>query len=136
MPIMKTAFGFFKAKIKPIYLFNVLVIVVLISILYQLSEIRTELKTVLLIQKLTHPEKDLQAALLTSEQQDFILMNLKEQIEKWNKMTPAEKPKYAEIFADEVWNAEYESLGLTYDDVLKLVNEAREIAKKSPKGIN
>jgi hypothetical protein len=129
---IKTKSAFFKERIKLMHLLVLLILALLLSISHQLSEIKKQLKLVVLIQKLVHPEQDSQIALLSSEQQDFALLNPKEQIEQWKKMRPDEKPQYAAIFYDKISGIAPDDLGISPDEYDTLLDDAEAIANKNP----
>lgn len=132
MTFIKTIFGFFKEGIKAIYLLGLLILVLLLFISHQQSEIKKQLKIVALIQKLVHSEQDSQIASLTSEQLDFALLNPREQFEQWNKMNSQEKSECAEIFYKTLYHSTSAQLGMTNDEQDKLIDQVEAIADKSP----
>ena len=141
LTVIKQAIVFFNQNINITYLLGFSILVFLLIISQKLSDIKNELRTIVIIQKKVHTNQDMQIGRLSSEQQDFVLLSTTEQIEKWdnlsssekpeyfvlislkgqievwNKMNPSEKPKYAKVFKDEMYHAEFQSIGMTSEEV-------------------
>ena len=133
LTFIKQSIVFLNNRINSTYLLGFVLLVLLLLISQQLSEIKKELRIVVLVQKQVHPEQDSQIGLLTSEQQEFALLSPKEQIEKWNKMSSSEKSSYADMFYDKISAIDPDVLGLTQDEYNKLLDDADDVAGKNPK---
>lgn len=154
LTVIKQSIVLFNQNINITYLLGFSILVFLLIISQQLSDIKNELRTIVIIQKKVHTNQDMQIGRLSSEQQDFVLLSTTEQIEKWdnlsssekpeyfllislkgqievwNKMNPSEKPKYAKVFKDEMGEAEFQSIGMTPEEVMKLRIEADTFIEK------
>jgi hypothetical protein len=110
-----------------------LILVFLFFISQQLSDIKKELRPAALILKRVNPEQDIEIGLLTSEELDFALLTPKEQIERWNTMSPNQKIKYAHVFRYCIDHYYPFKLGIAVAEVVSLYHEAKAIEQLNPR---